>query len=633
MKFLELRIDGFGKFRDFTLQFDEGVNVLFGRNEAGKSTLYAFLSAMLFGMEQKPGRAGADSVRERFSPWGAPEVYGGNLRIEAGGKTYRITRDFNQVDDGLLVYDEAEKKELPEPKAALHALLPGLTRTVWNNTVSIGQLKAATGRDMAAELLGTLKNISGTGSFGLSAEAAVDYLRRQREETLKNCHPETVRRYAGVVGRIKRLEEEINTSENENRIAQFLQKKHEVSEAATALSQREGEAKAKREAAARALLGQGFIDEAAVERCRREAEALWQEQSALWAVQRKAVGRVLPVLFLLLSLFGAAAAVWYSRESAAGIWSNADSQRFLLLFGGAALCLAAAFFGFGRRFARGRKLKKAEQALSACLDRQLGAGHGMPPAEADMQAFHAKLDSLLLRCREQKEAEETLAALSQETERLQREQLSCQEELTRQEQIRAGVEQKLMELYALKTQAEELQAIIAENERSQQEADAMELAAERITELAASMRGSLGVLLNREAGRLLAEVTGGAYRGLDVGDGTDIWLSARDRLIPLSAVSAGTMDQVYLALRMAAARLLCQGGETLPLLLDDSFVLYDDDRLRHALRFAASDWKGQLIVFSCHHREERALAALGIPCRLQRLVSGQMAEVGTEALV
>lgn len=619
MRFLELYIDGFGKFQNFSLQFDKGFNVIYGRNEAGKSTLYAFLQAMLFGLDHRPRRSGQGSQAERFAPWNAPEQFGGWLRVEIGEKTYRITRDFHQVGDGLTVYDEAAAQALPEPAAALSKLLGGLTETTWMNTVSIGQLKAATGREMAAELLRCLKNISGTGSFNLSAEAAVAYLKQQREEKLKDCHPETVRQYAGVVGRIKKLEEEINTPENENRIAQFLQKKQEVCAAAAALTQREGEAKAKREAAERALSEQGFADEAAIERCRKEAAALFQKQTALSEKQRALVGRVLPVLLLLLSVLGAAATVWFGGHGAAFALAGADRRLFALLFGASLLCLLLALFGFGRRFARGRQLAKTTATLLACLGRQPGAALGTAPAEAELQAFGAWLDGLLVRCKEAAEAEAELAALSQEAARLQREELSCQEELTRQEQIRAGVEQKLMELYALKTQAEELQAIIAENERSRQEADAIDLAAERIAELAASMRNSMGALLNQEAGRLISDITGGMYRGLDAGDGTDIWLSTRERLIPLSAVSAGAMDQVYLALRMAAAKLLCRGGEQLPLLLDDSFVLYDDDRLRHVLRFAAAEWQGQLIMFSCHHREERALELMGVAFKLQRL--------------
>ena len=47
MKLLELHIDGFGKFHDRTISFHNGINVIYGKNEAGKSTLHTFIRGML----------------------------------------------------------------------------------------------------------------------------------------------------------------------------------------------------------------------------------------------------------------------------------------------------------------------------------------------------------------------------------------------------------------------------------------------------------------------------------------------------------------------------------------------------------------------------------------------------------
>ena len=55
MKLLELHINGFGKIHDRTISFSDGINVIYGRNEAGKSTLHTFIRGMLFGMERGRG--------------------------------------------------------------------------------------------------------------------------------------------------------------------------------------------------------------------------------------------------------------------------------------------------------------------------------------------------------------------------------------------------------------------------------------------------------------------------------------------------------------------------------------------------------------------------------------------------
>ena len=53
MRIESLHIDRFGKLRDFDLTLEEGLTLIYGRNESGKSTVMAFLRAMLYGLNGK----------------------------------------------------------------------------------------------------------------------------------------------------------------------------------------------------------------------------------------------------------------------------------------------------------------------------------------------------------------------------------------------------------------------------------------------------------------------------------------------------------------------------------------------------------------------------------------------------
>lgn len=66
MKLLELHINGFGKIHDRTISFSDGINVIYGRNEAGKSTLHTFIRGMLFGMERGRGRAARNDLYSKY---------------------------------------------------------------------------------------------------------------------------------------------------------------------------------------------------------------------------------------------------------------------------------------------------------------------------------------------------------------------------------------------------------------------------------------------------------------------------------------------------------------------------------------------------------------------------------------
>ena len=118
---------------------------------------------------------------------------------------------------------------------------------------------------------------------------------------------------------------------------------------------------------------------------------------------------------------------------------------------------------------------------------------------------------------------------------------------------------------------------------------------------------------------MVAGLTGGVYTSVNAGKQYDISLNSHDGMIPISKVSAGTADQVYLAMRIATIRFIAGGEDAIPLILDDSFALYDDDRLRKAIRFLAENYRGQILIFSCQHREEDALKAEGLPCRILNL--------------
>ena len=56
MKLLKAEITEFGKYRQFSFDFTGGNQLIFGANEAGKSTLYHFIKAMLFGFPKKQKR-------------------------------------------------------------------------------------------------------------------------------------------------------------------------------------------------------------------------------------------------------------------------------------------------------------------------------------------------------------------------------------------------------------------------------------------------------------------------------------------------------------------------------------------------------------------------------------------------
>ena len=106
---------------------------------------------------------------------------------------------------------------------------------------------------------------------------------------------------------------------------------------------------------------------------------------------------------------------------------------------------------------------------------------------------------------------------------------------------------------------------------------------------------------------IIARITDGRYRSVEAGrskNGFRITAWDGQRRIPAERLSRGTLEQIYFALRMAAADVLLE--EPFPVILDDVFAFYDDKRLGSVLQWLSRE-KEQVILLTCHGREEQIL--------------------------
>ena len=179
MRLLDLHIDGFGKFHDRDIAFEDGINVIYGKNEAGKSTLHTFIRGMLFGIEKQRGRASKNDLYSKYEPWEQSGTYEGRLRVQCGGTVYRIERTFQKNRKELTVVNETLGREAEPTRALMDEICCGLSETAYNNTISIGQLKSATEAGMVTELKNYIANMNTTGDMSLNITKASAYL--------KNC--------------------------------------------------------------------------------------------------------------------------------------------------------------------------------------------------------------------------------------------------------------------------------------------------------------------------------------------------------------------------------------------------------------------------------------------------------------
>ena len=219
-------------------------------------------------------------------------------------------------------------------------------------------------------------------------------------------------------------------------------------------------------------------------------------------------------------------------------------------------------------------------------------------------------NTLLEKWGEKEELEKSLALLE---ESYQKEKLLWLETSYKEKQ-KEQREELLRQYGILQNKADLIRPSLEENEKLQEKREALLEAKERIRQIAGEIRKSFAFHLNEDCGKALSEITGGRYDSLWIDEQLHIYVNAKEGFFPLEQASTGTIDQLYLALRLSMALLLQrENRDLLPLLFDDSFAMYDEKRLAASIGYLKKAYPAQILLFTCHHREEKILKELGIP--------------------
>ena len=177
-----LILKSFGKFQGKEIELQEGINILLGENESGKSTVHVFLQSMLFGMKRGRGKASKTDAYSRYMPWENGSWYEGSMVFACGGRTFRLERGFGKFAKAPTLICETDGEMLSVEHGDLDMLLGGVTENVYENTVSIGQAKSRTEEGLLKEIRDYLSEFQGTGDFRFHPEQAVEILKKRRKE-------------------------------------------------------------------------------------------------------------------------------------------------------------------------------------------------------------------------------------------------------------------------------------------------------------------------------------------------------------------------------------------------------------------------------------------------------------------
>ncbi|CDZ74799.1 Hypothetical protein ING2D1G_0637 [Peptoniphilus sp. ING2-D1G] len=185
MKIEKLDLIAFGKFKDFHINLEEGINVIKGNNESGKSTISAFIRGIFYGfVKDSLKKRSYENDKFKYKPW-IHEEYRGYIILEYKNETYRVERDFENSEISLTnltkSYDLSKDERLFKYSKVAQpgALFFDVNSRVFSNTFYIGQLESEVAQGSYESLKEKFENFLTTEDEKFDGRKSVEILREK----------------------------------------------------------------------------------------------------------------------------------------------------------------------------------------------------------------------------------------------------------------------------------------------------------------------------------------------------------------------------------------------------------------------------------------------------------------------
>ena len=568
----ELKLYHFGKFHQKSLSLRPGINIIYGGNEAGKSTIHRFIKAMLFGVTRLRGKGAANDDYSRCQPWDDVRGYEGLMIFEHGGKRYRIYRNFYKEDEQFSVFDDVTGAEIVLKTGRIDELIPGLTEANYKNTISIAQQESRLDDRFASSLQSYMVNMS------MSHDGTVDIGRalaslNEEEKKIKAHMP------ADRMEKLKRdMMSEVPVEETQRSLVKTeeeLRKKKEVltkqiNECREKIS--EVRARERRER----MEGLKLLEQ-------RRTLLLSLKKEEDHAEKRKDVGLFGQWSFRIFLLLTVLAAAWMLIQWGMGL----DRMIYKVLAG---VLLAGAFIAAAKT-----SFKKPEDVID------------VESYENELQSIQKHLSPYIKKYGQQLDGPGYSERLQKNLEQLNEESASVTSQLERLAWEKEQLEEKRVKIEDVRAAYEQA---AEENRKYKKELEAVALAKMVISDLSGEIHQKFGKQLNEQVADIFSEIAGQESRSVIIDEKLNVRLDGTKQLIPLNRLSVASIDQIYFALRFCTGSLIFE-DEQMPMIMDDCFAYYDDMRLKRILEWLSGKNRAQIILFTCHHREEKILDELG----------------------
>lgn len=602
MKVEEIKINAFGTLKNKEINLSDKINIIHGKNESGKSTLLTYIKTAFYGISRnKNGKEISDY--DKYKPWSGEEFSGKIKYTLDNGEQFEIFRDFNKKNPKIYnakLEDVTNQFNIDKKEGSQFFFEQvGIDENIFTSTIMAEQQEIKLSEQRQNILIQKIANIAGTGNSNMSYNKAKDRLNKKQLDEVGtertqgkpiNILKNKIKNIEQILGKLNLYKENKSIIEqNKIKLKNKIQEQEQRKELIKQISELNGKIIIETE---KANYKRNIKEEkeSRIQELINEKNKLIQENK-----NNKTNNKLFIIIFLVLISLLIANIV---------IIKNKFITYTTLILVGAEIVIYY--------LAKAQKEKRKKEVIKNNTD-LINTKIELLEKEKEVIEEEIKTEENELKAEKEHiknkynielyDIENSKNDLEQITNEINEGKIK----LNTLEIEEKGISSQLEELITLQEEHENLSEQLKEIEQKNYE---INLAKEFLEKAYEKMKINITPKFTENLSQTIKNITNDKYSKVNINDENGLIIEMQNgEYVSAKKLSIGTIDQLYLSLRMSMVEEISK--EKMPIILDEAFAYYDDERLENILKYLIERFNNhQLIIFTCTNREKEILNKL-----------------------
>lgn len=602
MKIHNIKINGYGSIKNKEINLNDKINIIYGKNESGKSTIFKFILNMLYGASKnKKGKDISDF--DKYKPWYTEEFSG---RIEYSldnGEFYNVYREFKKKSP--IIYnkngEDITNKYIVDKNNGNQFFYDqtNIDEELFLSSTAVMQQEVEIDSQNKNAIIQKLSNLAGSGNDNISYKKCIDKLNKKQliEIGTERSQDRPINKVNNLLEALKNDKRELKLYQDEKYEIEEnignIKEQIEIEEAELENLKETVKLKQKLDLEEEKIRINEQINESnklEIQEIEKEKEKKEEELLKLRENKDIKINKKMYFISLIILLI----------VDVLSIILLESNLKFLSLIS-ILIWVLAYVFSINNKKMKARKENKKE------IDKK----------KDEINKIDSKLDIL------RKNADNVDLEIEQIRNKINLEiinksnikesQIKLEEKVEKLNNLKIKLHSIELDknnifpkLDMLSNIEEKIEALEEEKEYLEEKNKSIELAKEVLQDAYKIMRENVTPKFSNNLSNIISKISNGKYSNIKITEENNIIVELESgKYIPVELLSTGTIDQLYLAFRIAIIKEIT--GENIPIILDESFAYYDNNRLKNMLEYISNNIENQVIILTCTDREKDIL--------------------------